>query len=155
MEKWYWFYCSLTSSSFEDIISNSVHNHPNKVLIVKQKIHVIQDLNYQIVPSSVFLENKFISCIKESGEYKIKKSPCLDIDDAFASPVKMVQRLLSTPLKPSSKAPIAAHRLPLNNISYLLFLDIVQWFSNSHTHSMCYSETVKQFWHNGRKLFKG
>ena len=39
--------------------------------------------------------------------------------------------------------------------SYLLFLDVVQWFSNSHTHSMCYSETVKQFLNIGRKLFKG
>ena len=50
---------------------------------------------------------------------------------------------------------LAAHRLRLNNIAFLLFLDVVRWFSNSITHSMRYRETVKQFWNIGRTLFKG
>ena len=109
MDEWHCFYCCLTSSSFEDIISHSAFNHLNKVLKVKQKINVngstygLKSKNHKSVPSSVFLENKFISCIKESGEYKIRLTPCSDVDDSFASPVKKVQRLSSTPLKPSSK----------------------------------------------------
>ena len=48
-----------------------------------------------------------------------------------------------------------AYRLPLNTIAYLLFLGVVQWFLNSNTYSIRYSETVKQFWNIGRRLFKG
>ena len=44
---------------------------------------------------------------------------------------------------------------PLNNISYQLFLDTVQWHSLSDKRLMRYSNEVKRFWALGYKLFKG
>ena len=50
---------------------------------------------------------------------------------------------------------VAESTFPLTNIGYLLFLDIVNWFSNKSTSQMRYSEDVKRFWRIGLKLFKG
>ena len=44
---------------------------------------------------------------------------------------------------------------PFENISYLLFLDVVQFLSLPNTSLMRYSETVKRFWTTGFKLFHG
>ena len=51
---------------------------------------------------------------------------------------------------------LASGRLPSNNICYLLFLDIVEWFSSENTSQMRYKfpETVK-FWQIGNQLFHG
>lgn len=57
---------------------------------------------------------------------------------------------------------VAFHRLvsvkkfPLNNIAYLLFLDVVRWFALEHsTSQMRYSDEVKLFWRTGLRLFHG
>ncbi|XP_053404619.1 uncharacterized protein LOC128558653 [Mercenaria mercenaria] len=51
---------------------------------------------------------------------------------------------------------VAADKFPLDNICYLLFLDVIQWYSNPITSQMRYfqSETLK-FWEVGYRLFKG
>ncbi|VDI80060.1 Hypothetical predicted protein [Mytilus galloprovincialis] len=46
-------------------------------------------------------------------------------------------------------------KLPMNNIAFLLFSDVVEWYSKSNTHAMRYSQDVKQFWKVGHELFKG
>lgn len=43
----------------------------------------------------------------------------------------------------------------MKNIVYLLFLDLVEWFSLENGHQMRYTQEVKQFWKVGGKLFKG
>ncbi|XP_071137033.1 uncharacterized protein [Mytilus edulis] len=50
---------------------------------------------------------------------------------------------------------INENKLPMNNIAFLLFSDVVEWFSKSNTHAMRYSQDVKQFWKVGHELFKG
>lgn len=50
---------------------------------------------------------------------------------------------------------LAGNKIPMTNIAYLLFIDVVEWFSNENTHQMRYSDEVKQFWRIGLKLFKG
>ena len=47
---------------------------------------------------------------------------------------------------------VAEKTFPMSNIAYLLFLDIVNWFSSTH---MRYSDEIKRFWRVGLKLFKG
>lgn len=42
----------------------------------------------------------------------------------------------------------------MKNIAYILFLDLVAWFSLENGHQMRYTEEVKQFWKVGGKLFK-
>lgn len=42
---------------------------------------------------------------------------------------------------------------PFDNISYLLFEDVIQWFSCKDIRSMSYSDKVKLFMATGRKLF--
>lgn len=44
---------------------------------------------------------------------------------------------------------------PLDNICYLLFLDLVQWFSNYNTSNMRYNEHTIKFWHIGYIIFHG
>ncbi|XP_070182230.1 uncharacterized protein [Littorina saxatilis] len=44
---------------------------------------------------------------------------------------------------------------PLNNISFLLFLDVVRFYSEENTSSMRYREETKLFWRTGYHLFHG
>lgn len=48
---------------------------------------------------------------------------------------------------------IADGKLPLNNISFELFFDVVNWFSVDDTRSMRYSPSTLKFFWLGRKLF--
>ena len=51
---------------------------------------------------------------------------------------------------------VATNRFPLDNICYLLFLDVVQWFSSSQTSQMRYfQEETLNFWKVGYRLFHG
>ena len=50
---------------------------------------------------------------------------------------------------------LAEGTFPMSNIAYLLFLDIVEWYSTDSTTNMRYSDETKQFWRVGMKLFKG
>ena len=50
---------------------------------------------------------------------------------------------------------VAEKSFPLTNIAYLLFLDIVKWFSTKTTSQMRYSDEVRRFWWVGLKLCKG
>ena len=50
---------------------------------------------------------------------------------------------------------LAHQNFPTNNIAYLLFLDIVDFFSSDTAFSMRYNDQTKQFWTLGYKLFKG
>jgi hypothetical protein len=44
---------------------------------------------------------------------------------------------------------------PVDNIAFLLFLDVVKWYGMSNTLAMRYDETVCKFWRVGYKLFHG
>ena len=50
---------------------------------------------------------------------------------------------------------VAENSFPLTNIPYLMFLDIVNWFTTETTTQMRYTDEVKRFWRVGLKLFKG
>jgi hypothetical protein len=50
---------------------------------------------------------------------------------------------------------IANKKLPMSNIAFLLFTDVVEWFSTENTHQMRYSDIIQHFWHVGLTLFKG
>ena len=50
---------------------------------------------------------------------------------------------------------VAENSFPSTNTSYLLFLDIVNWFSTETTTQVRYRDVVKRFWRVGLKLFKG
>ena len=47
-------------------------------------------------------------------------------------------------------------KFPMTNITFLLFLDIVRWYSlDDVTTTMRFSEGVKEFWCTGLRLFHG
>ena len=47
-------------------------------------------------------------------------------------------------------------KFPMTNIAFLLFLDIVRWYSlDDSTTTMRYCEEVKEFWRTGLRLFHG
>ena len=51
---------------------------------------------------------------------------------------------------------LAEGRFPLDNIAFLLFLDVVRWYDlEKNTTAMRYNPDVKLFWNTGLKLFKG
>ena len=51
---------------------------------------------------------------------------------------------------------LAEEKIPMDNIAFLLFLDVVRWFSlDGYTTSMRYSEEVKLFLCTGLRLFGG
>jgi hypothetical protein len=50
---------------------------------------------------------------------------------------------------------VASNRLPLDNIAFLLFNDVVHWYTLDSTSQMRYNDVVKRFWRTGHKLFKG
>ena len=50
---------------------------------------------------------------------------------------------------------IASETFPLHNICYLLFLDIVEWFSCDSTTHMRYGHEIVKFWQIGYRLFHG
>ena len=48
---------------------------------------------------------------------------------------------------------LAEKKIPMVDIAFLLFLDVVRWFSlDGYTTSMRYSEEVKLFWRTGLRL---
>jgi hypothetical protein len=50
---------------------------------------------------------------------------------------------------------LAEKTFPLDNICYLLFRDLVQWFSCSNTSNMRYNEHTIKFWQIGYRRFHG
>ena len=48
---------------------------------------------------------------------------------------------------------IVEGKFPLNNVAFLLFTDVVQWFSLDDVRQMRYSETTLKFFWLGKKLF--
>ena len=50
---------------------------------------------------------------------------------------------------------LARREFPLNNIAFLLFMDVCKFLSNENSSAMRYSDKVKQFWKIGHKLFHG
>ena len=46
-------------------------------------------------------------------------------------------------------------KFPTNNISFLLFLDVVKWFSVENTCQMRYTTITRNFWQVGFRLFHG
>ncbi|CAH1779698.1 unnamed protein product [Owenia fusiformis] len=50
---------------------------------------------------------------------------------------------------------LANNRLPMDNICWLLFLDVVRWFSLENTSRMTYSIKTLTFWKIGYRLFHG
>ena len=50
---------------------------------------------------------------------------------------------------------LANKEFPLNNIAFLLFMDVCKFMSLENSCSMRYSDKVKQFWRIGFKLFHG
>ena len=41
--------------------------------------------------------------------------------------------------------------LPSDNIAFLLFFDVADWYANENVHSMRYSTNVRRFWALGYK----
>jgi hypothetical protein len=51
---------------------------------------------------------------------------------------------------------LSTDSFPLENIAYLLFLDVVKWFDSGNTTSMRYEDpVVNKFWRIGYKMFHG
>jgi hypothetical protein len=51
---------------------------------------------------------------------------------------------------------VSENKMPLDNICYLLFLDVVEWFSKPTTAQMRYFQNeTRQFWEVGYGLFRG
>lgn len=104
-DEWHCYYCSFFSQSFEQTVNHAVSDHPTELLKLKVKTHgdcgtyFFKSRNFQIVPATIFANNKIITCLEESGETKIKISQRLDDSFTFTSPDKKVPRFSSTPLK--------------------------------------------------------
>ena len=113
------------------------------------------------------LEEEDVKCVKAEGvqtdDCIVLKTNMSDEERELAdSIIQMITDLL-TYLKTAGKEEmfqiftkiLADERLPLTNIAFLLFLDVVEWYSVENTHCMRYTDEVKRFWNIGLKLFKG
>jgi hypothetical protein len=51
---------------------------------------------------------------------------------------------------------LSEKKFPMDNIAFLLFLDVVRWFSlDNYTSFMRYNDEIKLFWRTGLRLFGG
>ena len=50
---------------------------------------------------------------------------------------------------------VADGRMPLDNIAFLLWIEVLRWFNLDNTTAMRYSEDTKKFWKLGYRLFGG
>ena len=50
---------------------------------------------------------------------------------------------------------IANNKFPMDNIAFLLFLDVVRWYSKDNTVAMRYDDSVSKFWRIGFKSIHG
>ena len=84
-----------------------------------------------------------------------------DKDEEYTEIVSLIPTVIDD-LKRAGKLTeyISFHKLvgdgkfPLNNLAFLLFLDVVRWFgTETAIYSMRYSEEIKLFWKTGLRLF--
>lgn len=86
---------------------------------------------------------------KNEGEYEIINSLLPTVIEEIKRSGKIEEYVASHRL-------VSVKKFPLNNIAYLLFLDVVRWFALEHsTSQMRYSDEVKLFWRKGLRLFHG
>lgn len=50
---------------------------------------------------------------------------------------------------------IAEEKFPFDNLSFLLFMDVVRFLSLGNSSGMRYDDKIKQFWKIGYRLFHG
>ena len=50
---------------------------------------------------------------------------------------------------------VSLGQFPLQNISFLLWMEVIKWFSCGNTSTMRYSDATKKFWKLGYRLFGG
>jgi hypothetical protein len=90
-----------------------------------------------------------IGDIEEDGEYNELISLIPDVIDELKRSGKLEDYL-------SFHRLVSVGKFPLDNIAYLLFMDVVRWFSlDNVTSTMRYTDNVKLFWETGLRLFHG
>ena len=96
------------------------------------------------------------------GESEISETETDKDDSTFKELVELLPGVINT-LKDGGRLSeyVAFNRLlhegdfPLDNIAFILFLDVVRWFTLDESTQMRYSDPVKLFWLTGLRLFHG
>lgn len=50
---------------------------------------------------------------------------------------------------------VHSNKFPLDNIAYLLWIEVLKWYTMANTSSMRYSDQTKKFWKLGWRVFGG
>ena len=86
-----------------------------------------------------------------------------ETDSNYEELIAILPKVIET-LKDNGKLPeflafsrlLSENKFPLDNIAFLLFIDVVRWFSlDDSATCMRYSDEVKTFWRTGLRLFHG
>ncbi|MEW8548751.1 MAG: hypothetical protein AB2693_35060, partial [Candidatus Thiodiazotropha sp.] len=138
----------------------SIVVHENMVLIKDSKK---QMLNTPVKQNFVSTNSKNIDDLAELHKaYDDYSNVELNKEKAFEEMENLLPKVLNT-LFESGKLHsylkfnrlLANKELPMNNICFLLFTDLVEWFSCNNTSMMRYQAETVQFWRIGYRLFHG
>ena len=94
--------------------------------------------------------NKFI----KAGHSSVSVKDIEEIDDEIDAAFTDLERYGQPDMWLKFNKLLAKNNFPTNNIEYLLFSDIVNFFSLDSPYSIQYHSEAKQFWSLGYKIFR-
>ena len=177
------FYCDVETQYAFEAIGHSIVCHGDKCLSIKEKVKGVNGKSgsiakhYFIVPNAVKSEGKTIWISAATSDIKIlKRVKCLSDENEDGNNLcnDAVQDRMGTHALnifdildkiPNSQNQrdnfelflklVLKENFPLDNIAFLLFLDVAKWFSEQNAASMRYYDVTKNFWRLGFRLFHG
>lgn len=145
------------------LVSNLIDFVPNNISYEQLKVvNETRTVIFKLTPSKSpapkrMLHEKSKKCLFESHDISSKHD-----DPDFEKLMSLLPDVM-TYLKDNNKLDMFLNfmtvlhnkSLPLDNIAFLLFMDVVKFYSCNTTRKMKYNPVCKKFWHLGRKLFHG
>ena len=170
------YYCTLTADDWEEIILHLSNSHNNLELKFKSKILCENSGKIQIISKSYgFIpHNTNFELNKEEETVKILKDEIChesytentscddevdigqehqDVVDILADALKELKIAGHSSALVNFLKLVAQKKFPLQNIAFLLFCDVISWYSCDNTVLMRYQQVTKMFWRIGEKYF--
>jgi len=122
---------------------------------------VMQELgcSFMITEDSFKMPVEIMNDLENSEELDVINGQSRDITSRLISPIPHavgeMKNCEGLEVVESFYKLVKEKKFPLTNISYLLWCDVVKWFSRKDTRSMRYSDECLQFFWDGKRLFGG
>lgn len=141
---------NITRAGSEVIVKN------NCMVLIREKKTSNQKLNTPVKTGKTVIE------LSELDELNLDSNATLDTGSAFAEMEEMLPAILSTLFEHGKldsylkfNRLIHEKKMPMNNICFLLFNDLINWYSSTNTSQMRYQKETMKFWQLGYRLFHG